>query len=139
EVPPRAAEFAVGDRLKADILLLLDDALDLAVLDLLQRLLAQLALSMLGPRVVDRLRTKQAADMVGAERRLISFHVFTPGIRKSVSGPRLRRRSPQSCGASPTALPRRGHCPPRSRQSRTAATGRADRAARTSRPDRSGA
>src|SRR5262249_57783243 len=32
EVPPRAAEFAVGDRLKADLLLLLDDLLDLAVL-----------------------------------------------------------------------------------------------------------
>ena len=31
EMPPRAAEFAVGDRLQPDFLLLLDDALDLAV------------------------------------------------------------------------------------------------------------
>ena len=38
EMPPRAAELAVGDRLQADVLLLLDDALDLAVLDRLQRL-----------------------------------------------------------------------------------------------------
>ena len=37
ELPPGAAEFAVGDRLQADLFLLLDDALDLAVLDRLQR------------------------------------------------------------------------------------------------------
>jgi hypothetical protein len=30
EVPPRAAELAVGDGLQADLLLLLDDPLDLA-------------------------------------------------------------------------------------------------------------
>ena len=36
EVPPGAAELAVGDRLEADLLLLLDDALDLAVLDRLE-------------------------------------------------------------------------------------------------------
>ncbi len=36
EMPPGAAEFAVGDRLQADFFLLLDDALDLAVFDLLQ-------------------------------------------------------------------------------------------------------
>ena len=33
-VPEGAAEFAVGDRLEADLLLLVDDLLDLAVLDL---------------------------------------------------------------------------------------------------------
>ena len=36
EVPPGAAEFAVGRELEADLLLLLDDLLDLAVLDLLE-------------------------------------------------------------------------------------------------------
>ena len=36
EVPPGAAELAVGRQLQADILLLLDDLLDLAVLDLLE-------------------------------------------------------------------------------------------------------
>src|SRR5215212_6991837 len=43
EMPPRAAELAVGDRLKADIFLPLDDALDLVVLDLLQCLRRDLA------------------------------------------------------------------------------------------------
>jgi hypothetical protein len=46
--------------------------------------------------------------------------------------PRWRRRPRASVW--PTALPRRGCCPPRSRQSRIAATTRADRAARTSPP-----
>ena len=36
EVPPRAAELAVGDRVEADLFLLLDDLLDLAVLDRLE-------------------------------------------------------------------------------------------------------
>ena len=36
EMPPRAAEFAVGHRLQPDFFLLLDDALDLAVFDGLQ-------------------------------------------------------------------------------------------------------
>ena len=36
EVPPGAAELAVGDRLEPDLLLLLDDAFDLAVLDRLE-------------------------------------------------------------------------------------------------------
>src|SRR5712691_5887041 len=44
EVLPRAAELAVGDRRKPDILLLLDHALDLAVLDRLERGRADLAL-----------------------------------------------------------------------------------------------
>ena len=35
EMPPRAAEFAVGGELEPDLLLLLDDLLDLGVLDLL--------------------------------------------------------------------------------------------------------
>jgi hypothetical protein len=37
EVPPRAAEFAVADRLQADRLLPHDDILDRAVFDLAQR------------------------------------------------------------------------------------------------------
>ena len=49
EMPPRAAELAVGDRLQADVLLLLDDALDLAVLDRLQRVGRDLALGALAP------------------------------------------------------------------------------------------
>ena len=37
EMPPRAAEFAVGGELQPDLFLLLDDLLDLAVFDLAQR------------------------------------------------------------------------------------------------------
>ena len=37
EMPPGAAEFAVGGELEADLLLLLDDFLDLAVFDRLER------------------------------------------------------------------------------------------------------
>ena len=44
EVPPRAAEFAVGDRLQAGRLLLLDDVLDGAVFHRLQLGGADLAL-----------------------------------------------------------------------------------------------
>ena len=44
EMPPGAAEFAVGGELEPDLLLLLDDLLDLAVLDLLQLGGADLAL-----------------------------------------------------------------------------------------------
>ena len=76
EMPPRAAELAVGDGMEADVLLLLDDALDLAVFDLLQLRGADLALGALGPRVMDRLGTQQAADMVGAERGLGAFHLL---------------------------------------------------------------
>ena len=36
EVPPGAAELAIGDRLQPDLLLLLDHPLDLAVLDRLR-------------------------------------------------------------------------------------------------------
>src|SRR5262245_39675479 len=75
EVPPGAAELAVGDGLEPHLLLLLDDALDLAVLDRLERGRADLALGVLLPRLLERSRTQQAADMVGAERRLGSLHV----------------------------------------------------------------
>src|SRR5208282_6142413 len=45
EVPPRAAELAVGRDLEPDLLLFFDDLLDLAVLDLLELSRADLALS----------------------------------------------------------------------------------------------
>ena len=70
EMPPGAAEFAVGDRLQADLFLLLDDALDLAVLDRLQRGSVDFAFGALLARLLQRGRTQQAADMIGAEGRL---------------------------------------------------------------------
>src|SRR5262245_50837056 len=75
EVPPGAAELAVGDRLEPDLLLLLDHALDLAILDRLERGRIYPALGVLLARLLQRCRTQQAADMVGAERRLGTLHV----------------------------------------------------------------
>src|SRR5262249_21410071 len=54
EMPPGAAEFAVGDRLQTGLLLLPDDALDLAVLDFLQLCRRQLALGTLLARSFQR-------------------------------------------------------------------------------------
>ena len=54
EMPPRAAEFAVGGDLQPDLLLLLDDLLDLAVFHLLELCRADLALFALGARVLER-------------------------------------------------------------------------------------
>src|SRR5262245_22251148 len=76
EVPPGAAELAVGDGLESHLLLLLDDALDLAILHRLERGRIDLALGVLFARLLQRCRTQQAADMVGAERRLGSLHVL---------------------------------------------------------------
>src|SRR5262245_45520111 len=82
-MPPRAAELAVGDRAKADLFLFPDDALDLAVLDLLECFRADLALGTFLPRLLEGGRAQQAADMVGAERRLGALHGRSPGWRRS--------------------------------------------------------
>src|SRR5262249_47178805 len=70
EVPPRAAVLAIGRELETDVLLLLDDLVDLAVLDRLEVSFAELARLVLGTRVLDRGRAQDAADMVGTVRRL---------------------------------------------------------------------
>ena len=67
EMPPRAAEFAVGDRLQADFFLALDDADNLAVLDRFQRGGVDLAFGAPLARLLERGRTQQAADVIGAE------------------------------------------------------------------------
>jgi hypothetical protein len=64
-----AAEFAVGDRLQADILLELDDLGDCLVLDLAQLGGAELALGLLVARLEQVLGAQETADMIGAERR----------------------------------------------------------------------
>src|SRR5262249_16732474 len=74
EVPPGAAELAVGDRLEPDLLLLLDGALDLAVFYRLDLRRADLPCGAPPPRFLQRRRTQQAADVVGAERRGCSLH-----------------------------------------------------------------
>ena len=73
EMPPGATEFAVGGELEADLLLLLDDLLDLAVLDLFELRRADGALLALRARLLDRRGAQNAADMVGAEWRLGSL------------------------------------------------------------------
>ena len=69
EMPPGTAEFAVGSELQADLRLLLDDLLDLAVFDFAQRVGGNPAFGKLGARLFQRSRPQQAADVIGAERR----------------------------------------------------------------------
>src|SRR5205085_6436032 len=70
EVPPGAPIFAVRRELQPDLLLLLDDGLDLAVLDSLEVGGRDLALLKLGARALDRGRAQNRADVIGAERGL---------------------------------------------------------------------
>ena len=96
EVPPGAAELAVGNGLEPDLLLLLDRALDLAVLDRLERSRIDLAPGVFLAGLLQRSRTQQAADVVGAERRFCALHVrpFVVVINV-ISGCHPRIRSPQ--------------------------------------------
>src|SRR3972149_202606 len=68
-MPPGAADFAVGDRLQAALFLASDDALDLAVLDRLECRRIDFASGALLARLLQRGRTQQAADVIGAKRR----------------------------------------------------------------------
>ena len=79
EMPPRAAEFAVGGELQPDRGLLVHDLFDLDVLDLAQIVGRYLALLTPGARLLDARRPQQAADLVGAERGFGSLHGITPG------------------------------------------------------------
>src|SRR5580704_3328116 len=74
QMPPRAAEFAVGDRLQAGVFLLPDDVLDLTVFHRLQLVRRDLALGAALARFFQRRGPQQAADMIGAERRFGSLH-----------------------------------------------------------------
>ncbi len=78
EMPPRAAQFAVGGELEPDLFLLLDDLLDLAVFDRAQRVGGDLAALALGARLLQHGRPQQAADMVGAEWRRGTLHKTPP-------------------------------------------------------------
>src|SRR4051812_14414819 len=67
EMPPRPAEFTVGDGLQADLFLLLDDAFDLAIFDRLEISRRHLAFGPSRARLFQRSRPQQAADMIGAK------------------------------------------------------------------------
>ena len=99
EVPPGAAELAVGDGLQADLLLLLDDPLDLAILHRLEVGGADLALGALFPRLLQRCGTQEAADVVGTERGLGSFHRSTPTPRRHARGKRAAIFQKPQCSA----------------------------------------
>src|SRR5687768_2669521 len=75
DVPPVAAELAVGDRLQADVLLQLHRLADRLVLGGLQLAGGGGALAHLLAQVVQLMGTQQAADVVGPEWR---FHLGTP-------------------------------------------------------------
>ncbi len=97
DVPPVAAELAVGDRLDADRLLQRDHVADAAVLHRFQLGLADLALSCLRPRLVQLLRAQQAADMVGTERRFhyaASFSASALSVASQVNSGSARPKWP---------------------------------------------
>ncbi len=69
EMPPGAAELAVGGELQSDLFLLLDDPFDLAVLDRFESRGVDVAFGALGTRLLQRRGAQQTADVVGAEGR----------------------------------------------------------------------
>ncbi len=77
ELPPGAAELAVGRELEPDLLRLADRLLDLAILDLLQLRGGDLAALMPGAGLLEHHRAQQRADVIGAEWRLGALHRFT--------------------------------------------------------------
>jgi hypothetical protein len=70
-VPEGAPELAVGDRLQAGGFLHRDGFTDVAVLDLLQLLSGDFLVLEAFPGLLQFGRAQQAADVVGAERRLV--------------------------------------------------------------------
>jgi hypothetical protein len=95
EVPPGAAEFAVGCRHKPCRTLLPDDLFDLVVLYGLEMRCADFMSGILRPRPRDSSAAQQAADVIGPERRRGSHrHEWkrrTPG-RRSVACTGYRSR-----------------------------------------------
>ena len=77
-MPPRAAKFAVGDRLQADVFLFPDDAFDLAVFQSLQVRSGDFAFGALRTRILQHRRPQQAPDVIGAERRSGALHGCPP-------------------------------------------------------------
>ena len=78
EMPPGAAELAVGNRLEPGLLLLGDRALDLAVLDLGERVGVDLVARAFLARLLQCGGAQQTPDVVGAERRFGALHGRSP-------------------------------------------------------------
>ncbi len=94
EMPPRAAEFAVGRELQAHLGLFLDDFLDLTVFDIFQRGGRNLAFGEFRARLFQRRGAQQAADHVGAEGRRGALHVVSPRHSFSFCRPGRAKRGP---------------------------------------------
>src|SRR6185369_857682 len=122
EMPPGAAELAIGRQLQSDFFLLSDDLFDLAVFDSVERSGIDFVPRTLDTGFLERRSSQQTADMIGSEWRSFSL------CHCSLTSPTLLPPTPRSSAAWPIVLPRRAHCPPRSKQTRIAETGRAGRA-----------
>jgi hypothetical protein len=79
-VPEGATDFAVGDALQPCVFLLPDHVLDRLVLDGLQTGIVKLAALVLGARLFQRGGTQEAADMLGAKRRVHLEHFWNSGL-----------------------------------------------------------
>ncbi len=79
DVPPVAAELAVGDGRQAEVLLQLHHLADQAVFGFLQLFRISLARPHLFTEVMQLMWTEQAADVVGAER---GFHQAVALLRQ---------------------------------------------------------
>ena len=77
EMPPRAAELAVGDGLQARLFLLVYEFLYLAIFDGVEVVGGDLPLFALLARFRDGGRAQQAADVISAKRRLAPLHDST--------------------------------------------------------------
>src|SRR5215470_1166701 len=122
KMPPRAAQFTVGDRLQADFFLLSDNTFDFAVFESGQLGSAELSPAPTRARLFECGGAQQAAHMISPERR--------PGALHSIPTPRLPLR--RSSATSSTARFRSARCRPRWRQSRIVVRGRAGRYQRIS-------
>src|SRR6187200_3432309 len=74
EMPPGAAELAVGRELQPDRGLLVHDLVDLGVFDVAQLVGRDLPFLEFCARILDAVGAQETADFVGAERRFGSLH-----------------------------------------------------------------
>ncbi|MCL6488504.1 MAG: hypothetical protein K6T76_06155 [Alicyclobacillus mali] len=72
EVPPRAAQFAIGDGGEPNVLLLGDNLADGVVFHSREGVLVDLAGKKAPARLLDRLGAEQAPHLIRAERRLVA-------------------------------------------------------------------
>src|SRR5580692_11183447 len=109
-MPPRTTEFAVGDRMQADVLLLLDDLFDSAVFGRLEIGVADLVFGVAFASFFQLGGTQQAADMVGAERRLSTLH-YSPHTSRAISAIiRSFAHSSSSASVLPSSVEAKPHC-----------------------------